>query len=192
MSKIYKAERWPTNEEALRRGSTERWSDTAITVLLGSREYPLRVVRQHSNRLEWGYGGAGSLETALSILADYFVERPPATFSAEDQEAYQRALRRGSRRHNDYSSWRYHWVFSEVFVESAPELGLILSSGQIGAWLADPEGFDASVLYLETRKAANPVFDWLLLWSRALRRLEIEPAWWRQMWGQRGNSGSSL
>ncbi len=41
-----------------------RWSGDAVL------EYPLRHIRRHSEDFEWGYGGSGPADTALSILTD--------------------------------------------------------------------------------------------------------------------------
>jgi len=42
-----------------------------ITVTDGNREYPLKHIERHSpDGFNWGYGGSGPADTALSILTD--------------------------------------------------------------------------------------------------------------------------
>lgn len=51
---------------------------------------PLRHVVYHSpTGLEWGYGGSGPADTALSILADYFEERPVGWKAIEATRAWR-------------------------------------------------------------------------------------------------------
>ncbi len=44
--------------------------DQTIVVRDNADEYPLEHIKRHSEEFNWGYGGSGPADTALSILAD--------------------------------------------------------------------------------------------------------------------------
>lgn len=81
---------------------------------------PLRHVVLHSpTGFEWGYGGSGPADLALSILADYFGENP----SPED-------LFWGRCR-----AQRYYQAFKWAFVARLNGREWVLRDEEIAAWL---------------------------------------------------------
>jgi hypothetical protein len=81
---------------------------------------PLRHVVHHSPAgLEWGYGGSGPADLALSILADYFGEQP-----TKDE------LYRG-----ECKCWPPHQPFKWAFIGPADRAGFELTEAQIADWL---------------------------------------------------------
>lgn len=102
--------------------------DTGVHVTVNGR--PLRHIDYHSpDGFEWGYGGSGPADLALSILANHFNERHVTG-------AYLRRLKLtgGAPR-----CWRYHQDFKR---DAIAELGRgqadtwTLTSDDINAWLA--------------------------------------------------------
>lgn len=87
-----------------------------ISVREGDKTRSLRHVVRHSpTGLEWGYGGSGPGDTALSILVDFFggwLAGAP----------YQRA-------NQAYMDFKWD------FIAAAPEEGFEITSEQIGEWL---------------------------------------------------------
>ncbi len=96
------------------------WRDTKGNhVHANSR--PLRHVAYHSpSGLNWGYGGSGPADLALSILAHYFNERP--------QPQSKRFL------YGEYQCWQYHQRFKWDFV-SAWKDNWTISTDEITTWL---------------------------------------------------------
>jgi hypothetical protein len=85
---------------------------------------PLHHVVKHSpSGFEFGYAGSGPADTSLSILADYFGERP-----TKDDVYYGR----GKAVHPPL-----YQQFKRDFIAPAPEEGFTITSDQIKAWLAE-------------------------------------------------------
>lgn len=100
MSKVYRA----------RRLGEHRTEITVEGVLGKSR---LRHIVRHSpDGMEWGYGGSGPSDTALSILTDHF----------EDGAAKERVD-------------RCYQAFKFEFICDAPRDGFEITSVQIDDWL---------------------------------------------------------
>lgn len=98
--------------------------DTRVTVAEFSRRRMLEHVIYHSpTGLEWGYGGSGPADLALSILADYFGERPT-----------RRALELGEPR-----AWKLHQAFKWRFIATAEREGFRIKAQQIADWLWERE-----------------------------------------------------
>ncbi len=81
------------------------------------------VVRHSPSGFEWGYAGSGPADTSLSILADYFGERP-----TKDDVYYGR----GKAVHP-----ALYQQFKRDFITSAPKEGFTITSDQIKDWLAE-------------------------------------------------------
>lgn len=71
------------------------------------------IVRHSPTGLEWGYGGSGPSDTALSIMTDYFGGWPDGA-------------RRATKNYMDFK-WE--------FIASAPEEGFEITSKQIDEWM---------------------------------------------------------
>lgn len=67
---------------------------------------PLRHVDYHSDSFEWGYGGSGPADLALSILADFFGEK----------HVTGNYLRRLKLLHDSPRCWTLHQDFKREFV----------------------------------------------------------------------------
>lgn len=101
--KKYVGRRWP-GEHRLAQGRPE------VTVIEDGRERPLRSVGRHSpDGFEWGYGGSGPSELALSLLADHLGFEP--------------------------EPWLYQQFKSEV-VSRLRHDGWALGSADLAAWLS--------------------------------------------------------
>lgn len=97
-----------------------------IGVREDGRTKTLRHVVLHSpTGLEWGYGGSGPSDTALSILSDYFEEELASLENISGQ--FERLVR--------LRSLEYYQQFKWDFIASAPREGWEISSDQIDAWL---------------------------------------------------------
>ncbi len=94
---------------------------------------PLRHVQYHSETLDYGYGGSGPADTALSILANYFGERPKRT---------SKRLFNG-----DYRCWHYHQAFKAHFVAG-------WGTGDDDSWQISGDEIEA---WLETQPAYEPL-----------------------------------
>jgi hypothetical protein len=95
------------------------------------RVLPLRHVVVHSpTGFEWGYGGSGPADLALSILADHF---------GEHQKARRRFSEEGVER-----AWRLHQHFKWDFVAKLPQEAdeWAIGSMFIDAWVARRERGD--------------------------------------------------
>ncbi len=75
----------------------------------------IHIVRHSPTGLEWGYGGSGPSDTALSILVDYF----------------RKDHKKASAHYQDFK-----WDF----IASAPEAGFEITTAQIKAWLEKRNG----------------------------------------------------
>ncbi len=96
--------------------------DCKVFVVENGRPEPLHHVVYHSpNGFEWGYGGSGPADLALSILADYFGEKPTKT-----------QLYRGHCR-----CWQHHQDFKWVFIAAAGTQGFTITEKQIENWLKE-------------------------------------------------------
>ena len=89
-----------------------------VVVKDAPRTYALRHVVYHSpTGFEWGYGGSGPADTALSILANYFDESPER------------------REISNTHAWYHHQAFKWHFIAPAPRKGFTLTEQQISEWL---------------------------------------------------------
>ena len=93
--------------------------DCRVFVIEGERTRPLRHVRVHSGAFEWGYGGSGPADLSLSILADFFGERPT-----------RRQIERG-----EFRAWGLHQPFKWAFISTADHSGFTITGAQIMEWL---------------------------------------------------------
>jgi hypothetical protein len=75
--------------------------------------------------MEWGYAGSGPADLALSILADFFDERPS-----------ERDVHLGRCK-----CYRHHQAFKFALITDAPREGFVIHSSQDGFFLRmdDPE-----------------------------------------------------
>lgn len=108
------------------RPADDQIGDCRVYVIEGEHSRPLYHVKLHSDALEWSYAGSGPADTALSILADYFGERPT-----------REQLRQGRCR-----CWRYHQAFKFAFIAPADPSGFTITLEQIAAWLKKQEADD--------------------------------------------------
>lgn len=93
------------------------------TVITASGERPLKHIVVHSpTGLEWGYGGSGPADLALSILVDYFGERPHLK-----GQYYE--LGRNSRAWALHQNFKWHWI------ARLPHAGGTITSDDIRAWV---------------------------------------------------------
>jgi len=80
----------------------------------------LHHIKHHSpTGFEWGYGGSGPADLALSILAHHFGENPTP-----------RQLATG-----DCKCWRLHQAFKWHFIASADKENFAITDAQIDEWL---------------------------------------------------------
>jgi hypothetical protein len=81
------------------------------------------VVVHSPTGFEWGYGGSGPADLALSILADHFHERPrTAAYRLEPGRTWY--------------CWSLHNYFLKDFVQHFPRAGWSMPSRDIETWLA--------------------------------------------------------
>jgi hypothetical protein len=93
----------------------------SVVVWHDDQARPLKVICRHSpDGFEWGYGGSGPSDLALSILTDYFRRRNSRDAIAEAGLAYQ-----------DFK-WR--------FLANIKEDAFKIEEQQITDWLAGREG----------------------------------------------------
>lgn len=89
-----------------------------IEVAGGGKRNPLKHIVRHSpDGFEWGYGGSGPSDTALSIMMDYFGGWPD-----------------GSRK-----ATKNYQQFKWEFIANAPQEGFVITTKQIEAWLLDQD-----------------------------------------------------
>ena len=88
--------------------------------------YPLPHLIAHSTTgMDWGFGGKGPADTALSMLADYFQEYPQLV----------------SKDWRETRSWLYHQDFKWAFLSNAT-LGetFTIAEERIKKWMEMSEG----------------------------------------------------
>lgn len=86
-----------------------------------SKTTPLKHFCRHSpDGFEWGYGGSGPSDTALSIMVNYFNHR-----------GMENAVGRADLCYQDFK-WE--------FIANAPEDGFVISEKQIEDWLKKQDG----------------------------------------------------
>lgn len=105
----------------------ERSGDGAAHLYVeeGGRRRPLRHVVYHSpDGLEFGFGGSGPADTALSILADYCGEMPTPEHV----------------RHGELRCWALHQAFKWRFIAPASQAGFRLPASVIAVWLEEQRG----------------------------------------------------
>jgi hypothetical protein len=113
-----------------------------VTVIIhnqgqNARKRKLRHVRFHSavkDDLNWGYGGSGPADLALSILVDHFQEHPPRRGYLDPEFSKWTVKSR---------AWELHQDFKRHFIAKFPN-EWALSNTQIERWLQD----------IDTRKEA--------------------------------------
>lgn len=90
----------------------------------------LRHLVLHSpTGMEWGYGGSGPADTALSILADHFGERPK-NLELLRGRTHAGVVLKCLQRYQDFK-----WAF----IASAPKEGFEITAVQIDAWLLEQD-----------------------------------------------------
>ena len=116
-----------------------------VSVTVDGRPLP-HIVRHSPTGFEWGYGGSGPADLALSILADYLGE----------QEAVRRYIRpMGWVTENEPLTCRLYQQFKWAFVARFDRQSWRLTGAEIAAWLR-AQGVEAperDVVY-EGRRAA--------------------------------------
>jgi hypothetical protein len=92
------------------------------------KPYPLPHCVVHSpTGFEWGYGGSGPADTALSILADFLGESKEEVWLAWHGKRSSRAL-------------QLHQAFKFAVVGVLPHAGWQLGSDKVAEWLAQHIG----------------------------------------------------
>ncbi len=113
--KIYEGRRW---------GPNARLEVTVEDLEKGSGPIPLHHVNFHSpDGFEWGYGGSGPADLALSILADFFGENPT-----------KKQLMEGSAR-----CVQKHQEFKWKMIASAPREAFIIRAYHDGLFIRDDD-----------------------------------------------------
>jgi hypothetical protein len=102
------------------RPADDQIGDCRVLVIEDGRTRPLRHVRYHSDAFEFGYGGAGPADTALSILANYF----------DEKRLNRRQIERGKSR-----AWLWHQPFKWAFISTADRASFTITEAQIAEWL---------------------------------------------------------
>lgn len=126
-------------------GATETISRVEVREPDGSRR-PLRHVAYHSDGLEWGYGGAGPADLALSILADVLGERPS-----------RRELDRGTPR-----CWQLHQQFKWDVIAGLHRGSWTLPASAVRAWIVRHDSNDSSSESgTQQERCANGDHDWV-------------------------------
>lgn len=96
-----------------------RRTQHGVLVTVNHRPLP-HIVCHSPTGLEWGYGGSGPADLALSILADHFDERPTS-----DDVATGR-----------YKCWALHQDFKWEYINPAPHAGFQITTAEIAAFVA--------------------------------------------------------
>lgn len=91
---------------------------TGIVVLVNGQPLP-HVIYHSPTGFEWGYGGSGPADLALSILADYFGEHPATETVAT----------------GSYKCWALHQLFKWERIGPAPHEGFEITDGEIAAFV---------------------------------------------------------
>lgn len=103
-------------EKKVYRGARGAGNEAIVTV----DGVPLtHVVLYNPCGFDWGYGGGGPADTALSILCDFFGETPSTS-----------ALKYGA-----FKAARLYQFLKRDFIATAPRLGFEITSDQIGDFL---------------------------------------------------------
>lgn len=102
----------------------ERATQSGVVVTVDGGPLPHAVYHSPTG-MEWGYGGSGPADLALSILADYLGER-------SDVRAY---LKHGGLAGEPPLSLRLHQAFKWDFVARWPREGWRLTGAEIAQWL---------------------------------------------------------
>lgn len=104
--KIYKGKRLPNN--------------TCLVTVNGKK--PLYHISMHSpTGFEWGYGGSGPADLALSILADFLGENPTPN------QLYT----------GNCKCWRLHQKFKQEFIAGLPNDTWVILGSEISGWLKE-------------------------------------------------------
>jgi|WetSurMetagenome_2_1015567.scaffolds.fasta_scaffold199575_2 hypothetical protein len=97
--------------------------------------YPLPHVKKHSpDGFQWGYGGSGPADLALSILSDYFTEK--VNWMNDMSRFFGRGLQSEKERSDEVkrAAERLYQAFKWAFISPAGEK-LEIDEEQIGAWV---------------------------------------------------------
>lgn len=113
----------------------------------GMEHKPLKHLVVHSpTGFEWGYGGSGPADLALSILGDFFEEKPThkelwqGRFDVKDEELAK------ANNENELDAlwnsrllqcWHYHQGFKDGFVSTWPKEGWTISGDIIRRWIEE-------------------------------------------------------
>jgi hypothetical protein len=98
------------------------WRDEQGKLHVTVNGRPLRHIKYHTNEFDWGHGNDGAADLALSILANYFGERP--------NPQSKRFLS------GEYISWRLHQDFKAEAIATLSRIERwIVTSEQIALWL---------------------------------------------------------
>lgn len=105
------------------RPADDEIGDCRVTVITDDgHEYPLPHMVHHSpSGFEWGYGGSGPADLALSILQDYLGE--PKTVQIHIGKCGQRA-------------WELHQKFKWQMLQELGHNRWAITTDNIDAWLA--------------------------------------------------------
>jgi hypothetical protein len=104
------------------RGSRDANNETHVTI----NGKPLRHVNYHSlDGFEWGYGGSGPADLALSILAHYFGEKHVNGSYLMRLKVTQDAPK----------CYQYHQDFKRDFIATWKQSNWQLTSEEIYAWV---------------------------------------------------------
>lgn len=101
----------------------------ALVWVNGDRPLP-HVVHHSPTGFEWGYGGSGPADLALSILALVIGEEQETVRIFEGRSCGARA-------------WQLHQSFKREVVAGLEHDAWSLSVGQVKQWIADREQLDA-------------------------------------------------
>jgi hypothetical protein len=98
------------------------WHDEQGTPHVTVNGRPLRHIQYHTNEFDWGRGSDGAADLALSMLANYFGERP--------HPQSKRFLS------GEYTSWRLHQAFTTDVIATLSRIERwLVTSEQIALWL---------------------------------------------------------
>lgn len=109
------------------RGKRRGWGCevTVENLETGSGPIPLRHVIYHSpTGFEWGYGGSGPADLALSILADALGEHPTSQEIGEGTSL----------------AWRQHQAFKWAMIAGAPKAEFTIRLYSDGSFSRDVDG----------------------------------------------------
>lgn len=110
-------------------------------VLVTVNGQPLKHVIRHSpTGFEWGYGGSGPADLALSILTDY-LHRAPSVVVRDEAEHELILARQGRQKLAEL----LHQGFKAEVIATLPHEGWRLTGQQVAEWLAR-HGVEATVM----------------------------------------------